>query len=255
MLNIFNESIAKDKDSIIGKNIISFLNSKIKTKYNIKEKLINFESDNSRLNTSKIDYTGNLSINPFDLDLDIDLGEYRISKLFNFNSILKEFIKTGLPFNDNLSLDLSLLAKTNSLDEIFQKTKINLNIINGKFNLNDSIFVNNKMGLLKLINSNLFIKNNELILNTDILITIKDTKSLFTFLNTNKKFRKEIKDILINLDYNFLSNEIKFNNFKIDNKNVSNELLDIIEGFNEIKLNNLIKSRRLLNKLFDVYEG
>ena len=254
-LNIFNESIAKDKDSIIGKNIISFLNSKIKTKYNIKEKLINFESDNSRLNTSKIDYTGNLSINPFDLDLDIDLGEYRISKLFNFNSILKEFIKTGLPFNDNLSLDLSLLAKTNSLDEIFQKTKINLNIINGKFNLNDSIFVNNKMGLLKLINSNLFIKNNELILNTDILITIKDTKSLFTFLNTNKKFRKEIKDILINLDYNFLSNEIKFNNFKIDNKNVSNELLDIIEGFNEIKVNNLIKSRRLLNKLFDVYEG
>ena len=31
-------------------NIISFLNSTINTKYDIKEKLLNFESDNSRLN-------------------------------------------------------------------------------------------------------------------------------------------------------------------------------------------------------------
>ena len=33
------------------------------------------------------------------------------------------------------------------------------------------------------------------------------------------------------------------------------ELLRIVEGFNDNNLNNLNKSRRLLNKFFDAYEG
>ena len=36
-----------------------------------------------------------LSINPFDLNLNIKLYDYKISKLFNANSILVEFIKSG----------------------------------------------------------------------------------------------------------------------------------------------------------------
>ena len=254
-LNIFNEFIIENNKINTGKNIISFLNSTIKTQYNVKKKLISFESDNSKLNNSKITYRGTLSINPFDLGLDINLGEYKISQLFNLNPILKEFIQTGLLFNDNLSLKLSILAKTNSFDEIFQIAKINFNIVNGKLSLDNTIFVNNKIGLLELMDSDLFLENNELTLNTNILITIKDSKSLFSFLNTNKTSRKEIKNILINLDYNFLSNEVKFNNIKIDNKDTSDQFLNVIEGFNDIGSNNLIKSRRLLNELFNLYEG
>ena len=254
-LNIFNESIIKDNNSNIGKNIISFLNSTIKTTYNVKEKLITFISENSKLNFSRIHYNGELSINPFDLDLIIDLGDYKISKLLNFNSILKEFFKSKILFNDNLSLDVSILARTNALDQLFQSTKINFKIVNGKINLDNSRFINDKIGLIKLVNSDLFIRNNELILNSDILIVIKDSKYLFSFLNTNKKSRKEIKNILINLDYDFLNKQIKFNNVKIDNNEVSEEFLNIFEDFSDNNLNNLIKSRRLINELFHVYEG
>ena len=254
-LNIFNQSIIDSNNFNSGKNTISFLNNIIKTKYNVKEKLITFTSDNSRLNSSKINYKGDLSINPFDLNLKIDLGEYKILQLLKFNSVLKEFMKTGLLFNENLSLDLSLKAKTKTLDQIFQNAKINFNIVNGKLNLDDTIFVNDKIGLLKLVNSDLFVENNGLILRTDILIEVKDSNSLFSFLNTSKKSRKNIKNILINLDYNFLTNQIEFNNIKLDNNEVSNQFLNIIDDLKDNNSNNLIKSRRILNELFSVYEG
>ena len=254
-LNIFNESIVENINSNSGKNIISFFNNTIKTKYNVKEKLITFTSDNSRSNSSKIDYRGELSINPFDLDLDINLGEYKIFQLLNLNAILKEFIKTGLLFNENLSLDVSINAKTKAIDQIFQSTQINFNIVNGKLNLNDTILINDKIGLLKLANSNLFVENNRLILNTDILIDVKDSMSLFSFLNTSKKSRNKFKSALINLDYDFLTNQIEFNNVKIDNKEVSDQFLNIIDDFKDNNSNNLIKSRRLINKLLSIYEG
>ena len=254
-LDIFNETIIENNNSNTGKNSISFLNSTIKTKYEVKEKLITFISNNSKFNSSKINYGGELSINPFDLNLNIDLGNYKISQLFSLNSILQELVKSKLLFNENLSLEVSILAKTNALDEVFQKAKINLSIINGIININNTRFVNKDIGLLELSNSNLFLKNDKLILNADFLINIKNIDGLFSLLNTNKKSRKEIKNIFFNLDYDFLNNQFKFNNVKIDNNKVDDKLLTIINDFNDNNSNNLINSRRLLNKLFDVYEG
>ena len=254
-LNIFNESIIETNGSNTGKNIISLLNSTLKTKYNVKEKLTVFVSDSSRLGNSKIDYNGEISINPFDLDLNINLHNHKISQFFSFNTIFQELVKSKLLFNESLNVEASILAKTNSIDEIFQNAKINFNIFKGKINFDKTVFINDNIGLLELSNSNLFLKNNELILNTNILITIKDSNSLFSFLNTNKKSRKVIKNVLINLDYNFLSNQVKFNKVKVDNNEVSDQFLNIIEAFNDNDTNNIVKSRRLINQLFDIYDG
>ena len=254
-LNIFNESITKDNAPNTGNNIISFSKSKIKTIYTKQEKSITFKSNDARLNNHKIDYNGKLSINPFDLDLVINLNDYKISQLLYLNPIFEEFIKSELLFNKNLNLNTSIFAKTNAIGEIFHNAKINFNIVNGEPNLDNTILVNDKIGLLELSNSSLFFRNGKLTLNTDILITIEDSKYLFSFLNTNKRSRKEIKNILVNLDYDFLSNQIKFNNVKVDNNEVSNQFLNVIEDFNNNESNNMIKSRRLLNKLFDIYAG
>ena len=48
---------------------------------------------------------------------------------------------------------------------------------------------------------------------------------------------------------------IKFNNVKIDNKKVGDQILNIIEEFEDNNLNNTIKTKRLLNNLLDAYEG
>ena len=254
-LNIFNEFFNQNSPSSTGRNIISISKTIIKTKYEVKEKVITFVSDNSKSGILKIDFNGKLSINPFDLYLDIILDDYKISKLFKPNAILNEFFKSKLLFNDNLSVDLSFFIKTSSKDQIFNDAKINFNISNGKFNFDKSIFVNNNIGLLELNNSNLLYDNSKFILNTDIWITIKDSDQLFSFLNTRKKSRKKIENILINLDYDFLNSRVKFNTIKIDNKEVNDQFLSKIETFNDHTSNNMIKSRRLINELLSVYEG
>ena len=254
-LNIFNESNISGQDSISGKNIISLLESTINTKYELKKKLIVFSSINSRINNSRFSYNGEFSINPFDLDLDIDLGEHKISQLFNINPVFSDFIKSGLLFNDNISLTTTVAANSGLKEEIFQHAKINFHIVNGKIDLDNTIFINDKIGFLELKNSNFFFKNKNLILNTDILIDIKSSNHLFSFLNTNKSSRKDFKKILINLNYNFLSNQFEFNSAKIDNNEFSDQLLTIIEGFEDNNLNNIIKSRGIINKLLKAYAG
>ena len=253
-LNISNKSIIKKK-IIYGKSNISFLSSSINTKYNFQDKLISFKSDNTKLDNSEISFTGELSINPFDLNFNINLDDHNIFKLLNINPILIEFIKSGLLFNDNISVNIFINIFSNEEKEIFQNAKINFNIIDGKINLNKTKFVNDDIGSLQLSRSNLFIKNNDLVLNSDILIDIKNSKNLFSLLNTPKSSRKDLKSILINFDYNFLNNKIKFNSIKIDNSNISNQLLTIIDSFNDNNINNFIRSRRLLNKLLKVYAG
>jgi len=57
------------------------------------------------------------------------------------------------------------------------------------------------------------------------------------------------------LDYNFLTKQINFNNVKIDNKEVNDKLLRIIDGLNDNNINNLNKSRGILNELFEAYDG
>jgi len=254
-LNIFNKSVTEKNNLIYGKNIISFLNSTINTKYNVKEKLIIFESHNSRINNYKINYNGELSINPFDLNLNVHLDDYKISNLFSINPILNEFINSGLLFNENISINTSITVESNSRNEFFQNAEIHFRIINGKIDLDKTRLISDDIGSLELKNSNLFFKNNKLVFNGDILIDIKNSDHLFSFLNVNKASRKDLKNISINLDYDFSNNQFKFNNIKINNNSVNDKLLTIIEGFNNNNLNNLNKSRRLINSLLKAYVG
>ena len=253
-LNIFNESLKKN-NSISGKNIISFLNSTINTRYNVKEKLIIFNSESSKAENSRLNYSGDLSINPFDLNLKVNLDKFKISKLFNSNSILTELVKSGILLNDSISVNTSIIINSNISDKIIDNAEINFSIINGKIDFNNTRFVNDDIGSFKLSRSNLLIENNKLVLNTDVLIDVRDHDRLFSFLNTNKKSRIPIKKIFINLDYDFLNNQTEFNNIRIDNNEISDQLLTIIEGFNDNSSINLNKSRRLLNKFLDNYEG
>ena len=57
------------------------------------------------------------------------------------------------------------------------------------------------------------------------------------------------------MDYDFSNNVIKLNNVKIDNKKVGDQILNIIEEFEDNNLNNKVKTKRLLNNILDAYEG
>jgi len=254
-LEIINEILKIDKYLSSGKNNISILSSSIRTKYNINDQILIFQSDGSRVYNSKIGYSGQLSVNPFNLDLKIDLANYKISNIFKSNSIINEFIKSGLLFNENITVSTLVNIKSPIKDEIFHDAKIEFKILNGKMNFDKTIFVNNNIGLLEVSNSDLFLKDNKLFLIADLALDIKNTDNLFSLLNTSKKSRKDIKDIKFNIIYDFLSNQIEFKNIKINNNKVSDQFQNIVEGFIDNNSNNLTKSRRLLNELINLYEG
>ena len=237
-----------------GKNTISFLNSTFSTVYKIEDSIVTFKSNKSKINNHKINYNGKLSINPFDLNLDINVAN-KLINLSSIKSILNELIKTELLFNDNIHINTSIIVDPYSKKKIFNKVKINFSIINGKINFDKTRLINEKIGSLELKNSNLSFVTDRLILTTDIIIDINNSDELFSLLQTNKKFRKPIKNIVISLNYDFLTDQIKFANFRIDNKEANNELSIIIQDFHDNNFNNFNKSKRLLNALFESYEG
>ena len=255
-LKIINEFFKKDGDLISsGINNISILNSSINTKYSIKDQIVIFQSDNSKTFNSKTNYNGQLAINPFDLNLKINLYNYKISNLFRSDSVINEFIKSGLLFNENISVHTLANIKFIKKNKIFNEAKLELRVLNGKISFDKSIFINNNIGLIEVSDSDLFLENDKLILTANLSIDIKNIDRLYSFLNTNKRLRKDIKNIKLNIIYDFLSNEVTFKNIKVDGNKVSDQFNNIAEGFNDNNSNNLTKSRRLLNELIGLYEG
>jgi predicted metalloenzyme YecM len=108
---------------------------------------------------------------------------------------------------------------------------------------------------LKISISDLFLKSNKLTLATNLSIDIKDIDKLFSFLNTSKNSRKDIKNIKLNIIYDFATNQIEFKNIKINDNEVSNQFKNIVETFADNNSNNLTKSRKLLNELINLYVG
>ena len=180
-LEVINKFFKKDEDLSSGINNISILSSSINTKYNIKDQIVIFQSDGSRVYNSKIDYNGQLAINPFDLNLKINLYNYKISNLFTPNSIINEFIKSGLLFNENISVHTLVNIKSTKKDEIFNEAKLELRVLNGKISFDNSIFINNNIGLIEVSNSDLFLENDKLILTSNLSIDIKDTDEIIFF--------------------------------------------------------------------------
>ena len=254
-LRIINKFFKEDEKLSSGMNNISILSSSINTKYNIKDQIVIFQSDSSKAFNPKINYNGQLAINPFDLNLKIDLYDYKISNLFRQNSIINEFIKSGLLFNENISIHTLVNIESIKKDKIFNEAKLELKVLNGKISFDKSVFINNKVGLMEVSNSDLFLENNKLILTADLEFDIQNTDRLYSFLNTNKRLRKDIKNIKLNIIYYFLSNEIALKNINIDDNKVSDQFYNIAEGFTDNNFNNLIKSKKLLNELIRLYEG
>ena len=254
-LNILNESSKKSDNDVDGLNVISILNSKIYTNYNIKKDLIVFEFDSSWEKNSNIDYQGKLSLKPFDLKLNIILKKYDLSKLLNVNSVIGELVKTQLLFNENISAAISVNINSNKKDEIFKSSVINFNIINGKINFDQTKLINKKIGFLEVDNSSLFFENDKLILNTNILIDIHNSDNLFSLFQTPRQARRAVNKIFINLDYDLLMDQVDINNITIDSVESNNKMLSVISEFNNSNDYNLNKSRRIFNKLFSAYAG
>ena len=261
-LSFFNKSLKNSKGVTEGLNILKILNSKLITKYEFNNNLLNFNSTGSKINQSSISYNGNISLNPFDLVVDINLDNLKLSDLVNPNNIFLEFFKNKIFFNNNLSVKSTLQSSNLKDNEIFDKVKIIFNMKNGKVDFNNTVLIKEDVGILKIINSNLYFVNDRLILTSEIKIQLENLKKFYSLLQTPKKNRKIIDYIIINFDYDFLDNKTNVSSFKINNKEINDSQIElnadvesILGYFNNQKKNNFIKTKIFINKLIEAYSG
>jgi hypothetical protein len=194
--------------------------------------------------------------------VDINLDNLKLSDLVNPNNIFLEFFKNKIFFNNNLSVKSTLQSSNLKDNEIFDKVKIIFNMKNGKVDFNNTVLIKEDVGILKIINSNLYFVNDRLILTSEIKIQLENLKKFYSLLQTPKKNRKIIDYIIINFDYDFLDNKTNVSSFKINNKEINDSQIElnadvesILGYFNNQKKNNFIKTKIFINKLIEAYSG
>mgnify|MGYP001341190092 CR=1 FL=1 len=99
-------------------------------------------------------------------------------------------------------------------------------------------------------------KDNNLVLDGNILINVYDVNEFYKFFQTPRNYRKEIKEIRFNFVYNFDQKISNLNNIEIDgnnNQQVNQVLNQII--LKETFLQNRVYFKNLINKAIKFYAG
>ncbi len=260
LMNIENISISNDNKFISRKNILSIGNSKFITDYKIENDVLLVNSNDSKLINNQIKYEGEIYLNPFDLNLKIFLEKLNIDKLVIRNDILKELLYSKVLFNKNLSANIVIDAENVVKNKLFDSGKIFLKFNNRSINLNNSYFVSNKIGKLKLDTSNLKFIDDKLIYYGSFNFEIKDQKEFYKTFQTPKKNRKKLANIYLDIEFDILENNLNIINFVINdlNSELSDPVKSILQQYSnnqENKIQNWIDLKIFFNQIFENYDG
>ena len=163
-------------------------------------------------------------------------------------------------FNKNLSANITIDAEKIIKNKLFDSGKFFLKFNNSSIDLNNSYFINKKIGKLILENSSLKFIDDELIYNGNFNFEIKDQKEFYKSFQTPKKNRRKLKNIYLGIEFNILENNINITKFIINNLNTepSNPVKSILQQYSnnqETKIKNWIDLKIFFNKVFENYEG
>ena len=255
----FENDSFDEKLDINGVNKITILNSVLSSEYKKEKDLFKFQSERLKFNSNNLNYKGKINFNPFDLSLDINFKKIKFKEIFNTNSILFELIKSGNLFNENLSANININSNEILGNKLFDSLELFINLNNGVLNINHSSLINKKIGSLKLINSRLFLLDNNLLFDGDFNLKIDNEANFYSYLQTNKRIRKSIDNINFSLDFNISMNEFNLNNLTIDDHKQEAKIMNSLDNLNMRKIpkiKNLIELKNFINEILKVnYSG
>jgi len=243
----------KNNDKYKAFNKINFFGSEIKSEINIDKNSLTYKSIKSKIFNNHIDFAGSVEFQPFYLKSNIILDEINLVKILT-NKNLSLTIRENenlihKNFNSKISLDIKKFTNAN----IFDKAKILIEIQNGLIKFDNTVFISEKFGSLKVLNSDLYNQNKKLYLKSNVLIDIKNKKKFYNILQIKKLYRADIKKINFAFVTNLTSNKTKITNFQIDNVNsdeLTNKINTIIQDNNidiNKNFNNWIVLKRFIN--------
>ena len=253
-IKIDNELIFNNENKT-GKSEVNFNNFKSIAEYQIEKDYFNFHIFDKK-DDPNVMYRGKLNFKPFYASLDGNLKEINLNHLFESNSIIVKLLKTEMFNNKNIDFKTKITSENIYNNLNFRNINLELKIQDGLVDTDKTKFKWKDFVEFELQNSLIFVKNGNLVLDGKLKININDYNEIYKFLLTPKNYRKEIKQIDFNFNYNFDSKVAELKDIKIDNKinqNLNKILNNIILKKNDFQ--NKIYFKNLLNEAIKSYAG
>jgi hypothetical protein len=244
-------------DKSLKNGLVKFDHNKDKSEisYQIEKNFLNFIFlDNSP--NKNFSYEGNINFIPFFSEIFGDIKEMNINQLFNSDTFFVQLLKTELLNNKNLNINVTIKAEQITSYNDLNNFILNFKIKEGLVDINKSKFKWLDYVDFQISDSLLYTKDNNLVLDGNILIYVYDVNEFYKFFQTPRNYRKEIKEIRFNFVYNFDQKISNLNNIEIDgnnNQKINQVLNQII--FKETFLQNRVYLKNLINKAIKFYAG
>jgi len=239
-LQLINEL---DYSDDLKKGLINFI-------YNKKKSEVSYEFDAEAFNFYFLDksikpnfaYKGKINFNPFYSLINGNIDEINLSTFFQSNSIFFELLKTEILNNKNLNFDLKIKGKKYFKIDNINDFNLDFKIQEGLIDIDNTNFKWINHAVFEVLNSLIYVKENQLILDCKIIIDIKNHNEIYKFLQIPKNSRPVLNRLEIDINYNFDEQTLNFKTVKIDNQ--------INKRVNEVLLKKLLKREEILNKVY-----
>ncbi len=253
-LNIENELIFEN-DKKVGKSKFNLNKIKRLVEYKIEKNSFDFHIFD-KIDQPSSSYKGNFNFKPFYANLKGISAEINLNYLFGSNAIIAQLLKTEIFNSKNIDFKLTINADNVYNNADFGNINLNSKIQDGFIDTDNTKFEWRNFVNFELLESLIFVRDGELILDGKLKINVKDYKEVYKFLLTPKNYRNKIDQIDLNFTYNFDKKIAALNNIKIDNKineNINKILSKVILKKNDLQ--NKIYFKNLLNEAIKSYAG
>ena len=201
-------------------------------------------------------YKGNLNFKPFYSSINGISEDFNLSHLLSNNGIFSQILKTELLNNKNIDFKLDLKADRVQYLNNFVNLFLNFKIKEGLIDFDKTFISWKDYANFETLNSLIYVKNGQLVLDGSLKINLISHNKIFQYLLTPKKFRKKIKQIDLNFNYNFDQKVIDIKDIRIDGK-LSKDVNRVINNISlkNDALKNKVYLKRLLNEAISNYSG
>jgi len=253
-LNVENELIFEN-DKKVGKSKLNLNKIKRLVDYNIEKNSFDFHIFD-KIDQPNISFKGNFNFKPFYANLEGISDELNLNYLFGSNAIIAQLLKTEIFNSKNIDFNLNINAESVHNNINFKNINLKLRIQEGLIDTDKTKFEWRNFANFELMESLIFVRDGELILDGKLKINVNDYNEVYKFLLTPKNFRNKINQIDLNFTYNFDKKIAELKDIKIDdkiNQNVNRILNNVI--LKQDDLQNKIYFKNLLNSAIKSYAG
>ena len=194
-------------------NILDLFSSRFKTNYKFLNNSIIFKSKKSLIKSTPIQYNGIINFKPFNFEINVDSKKFDFSYLWKNLYLINELISTKLLLNQNLYGKINIFSEKIIANKYFNKINIIINFKESEINLNDTILYSDRFGELNIYDSKLTSNAGQPILSAKLKLKIKNKIFFYSNFLIPKKNRKEINDLIFDIDF-------KLNDYSIIIKNI-----------------------------------